>query len=185
MRSVFFVVIVVACSSLLLAQKENNRYERDLEELRARHHADIEKAMEPLRKRYTYNLETLLKRATTDNDLETALKIKKEMDTIQQGKTSAFVGEWEYREDGVTYRRILTKDGRVELWKEGREWMRSANVPIWDGHRWRTVDDTVEFMTKEGRKTFVLKLIDKDTVSQKDMKNGKISTFKRGAKSWK
>lgn len=163
------------------------KYQRDLERLQKFHQEAIERALEPVNKRYFQELETLLKRATFDGDLDTALLVRKEMQRIApaQSGVAGFVGEWEYHDNGKTYRRILLSDGTAELWRNGEKWKKTADSYWWDKFTWRKAGSKIEIFSDKGDKFYIWELDGFDTVIQEEIKSGKKEKFTRAEKAWR
>jgi hypothetical protein len=185
----FFVLsfLLIVLSSLPRNATADSQYERDLKRLREFHREAIERAVEPVNKRYFQELETLLKRATFDGDLDTALLIQKEMQRIAPAQSGAagFVGEWEYQENGKTYRRIILSDGKVELWRNGQNWKKDSDSYWWEGFTWRKAGKAIEIYSDGGNKFYVWRLEGNDTVEQEDLKSGKKTKMTRAPKAWR
>jgi len=60
-------------------------FERELSQLGAQREREIATASEPINRRYKESLETLLRRATQANDLDTALKIREAIAAVGSG----------------------------------------------------------------------------------------------------
>lgn len=72
-------VTVVAFTSLILHARAETVFERELKRLMEQRERDNAAAIEPITRRYQASLDMLLKRATQNNDLDTAVKIREEM----------------------------------------------------------------------------------------------------------
>ena len=135
-NSTFFLALMLW--ALVSNAQQNDKYEKDLQKLRENYTQAVERALEPVNKRYIHELEALLKRTTFDGDLNTAVKVKKELDRLKGEQSSSmaaspFVGQWEYEISGRTYRRIIRADGSAELWRGGSIWKKSSGAPYWKG----------------------------------------------------
>ncbi|NNE93312.1 MAG: hypothetical protein HKN23_16840 [Verrucomicrobiales bacterium] len=190
-RIVFSTVLWVVAAVSTPAQDGDKRYAKDLEKLKAEYRVEVEEALDPVKKRYKHNLETLLKRSTFDNDLDTAVKVRQELKRLRNGNAgqpeSPFVGQWEYKQSGNTYRRIVRDDGSVELWKNGKEWMKNERDLWWDGFTWIPAGDgKIEILNGKGEKYLLWTLSGKDEVTQREInRTGDVWKLKRASSAWK
>jgi hypothetical protein len=88
----------LATAALVCAQSLS--YLRDLNQLREQHDQAKAAAIEPLERRYQASLEQLLKRATQGNDLDTAIKIREELEKYPGANDARntpleLIGYWE------------------------------------------------------------------------------------------
>jgi hypothetical protein len=167
------------------AQNIDAKFNEDLLKLQAAYKSEVEKTLAPITQRYIQGLETLGKRATFNNDLETAINVRKELDRVKATVESPLIGQWEYKQSGNVYRRIIRKYGIVELWKNGKLWLKSDGTPWWPGFRWQPEGKTIKILNSEGEQYLTWSLVDKDTVLQKDIASGKTIKLTRGSGVWK
>ena len=73
------VLAFVAMTSQIFAESE---FERECKQLKSQRDKDIASASEPIDRRYKDSLEQLLRSATLSNDLDGALRIKKEIELL-------------------------------------------------------------------------------------------------------
>lgn len=79
MKYIFTAMLITVSS--LPALRAESPYDREFTQLRDQRARAVAAAVEPINRKYQAALDQLLRRATQGNDLETALKIKKEMGT--------------------------------------------------------------------------------------------------------
>ena len=184
--SIIFVFIISA-SFISGQERAIPKHERDLKKLRELHKKAIEKAIEPVNQRYVLELETLLKNATAAGDLDTAILVRDEIGRYQRAPArSSFVGEWEYKENGRTYRRIILPDGKVELWRNGQRWSKGEGKFWFEGFTWRKgYNNTIEIFNDKGEKLLSWRLEGLNTVLQRDLKSKRLVKMVRGTKDWK
>ncbi len=182
------------CLSLILlgtiqltvsAQKSDGKLSRDLATLREEHQIRVNEALEPITRRYIHDLETLLKRANFDNDLETALKVRQELNRIRPDSETAFVGQWEYKQNGNTYRRIIYSNGKVGIWKNGKLWVRENGDPIWVGFTWKLQGEKLKIIDPSGNDFAEWAREGPDTILQKQVNAKDRVKMYRAKEPWK
>jgi hypothetical protein len=95
-RRLLAVGIFFAAAALVYSQS----YERDLAQLREQREQAKAAVVEPIERRYQVALEQLLRRATQGGDLDTALKVKEELEkfpssTDPRNTPLELIGVWE------------------------------------------------------------------------------------------
>ena len=146
-----FTLLIGATPAFLCSA--NDAAEEELAELRARYDDAATRALEPLRKRHIEALESFVRRATRSGDLDAAVKGKAELDRFRAEAgmmDNPFIGQWEYRHANRTYRRIVLENGKVELWREGKVWLKPDGKPWWDGHSWKRIGKRMELRRPDG-----------------------------------
>lgn len=81
-------------------------FEREFKQLRDQREKSVAAAVDPINRRYQASLEQLLRRATQGNDLDTAVKIRKEMGA----PVSATAGSSSAKPDGEKKGKLSKKD---------------------------------------------------------------------------
>ena len=90
-------------------------FDRDLTQIKTARDQALKAAAEPIDRRYRESLEQLLKRTTQGGDLETAVKVKQELETLQSATQPIQppIGKWLFRVGTFTFERTLKDDGSM------------------------------------------------------------------------
>ena len=160
--------LVTLFTGPLLAE---SAFVRELDQLKDQHARAVAAATEPLKRRQQGLLEQLLRRATQANDLDAAIKIREQLTTLTATAAAAdtteskVIGEWCYEEKGTKFRQIFLKDGKLELWKNGKPDVDSDGTNWWAANRWQIDPEGIGLYGKS--RWALLELKDKDQLIYK------------------
>ena len=163
--------------------------DEELKKLREQYEEAARRALEPHQKRHIEALEAFVRRATQAGDLDAAVKGKDELQRFRAESgmmENPFIGQWEYRYNNNTYRRIIRENGTAELWREGKVWLQSNGKPWWSNITWKKIGKTIELRRADGRVVGIweLKKDDLNTVIQTAPGSSKKEVFRRAFKLW-
>ena len=147
-RPHFLSVTLLLAALVLPSTGQEAKVPDSLATLKTQYEKALERTTKPLRDQYRAELRKLLDQYTRAGRLDEANAVERELKALDQKPAEAgkeksgpedirLAGQWEYKQDGVTYRRELLPDGTARIWKEGRIWLNDEGKPYWAGHRWR------------------------------------------------
>ena len=111
------LLLVLSCAEA--AANAETEYERQFKLLTEQRDKAISAAVEPINRRYAASLERLIKRTTQAAQLEKALEIKKELQSLKDGEAGAnvtgLIGSWSaaYSKGGGSNNVTSSADGKI------------------------------------------------------------------------
>jgi len=82
--------------------------------------------------------------AKADEEEDKEIAKEEKMEAKEAALKKKFIGAWQYKEDGATWRRTLHPDGKLALFKNGK------NTQKWAGYTWDIDGDFVKMYKSDG-----------------------------------
>ncbi len=99
-----------------------------------------------------------------------------------------FIGQWEYRIGDRVYRRIIRENGSVELWRDGKVWLKSDGKPYWVDFTWKSTGKRkLELRKPDGNLVAEWEIVSDDdlnTLVQRSAGETKKVVYRRAEKPW-
>jgi hypothetical protein len=126
-RDLLFAWALTACGSLGFAA--DAAFEKERQQLRAQRDAAVKTATEPIDRGYQASLEQLLRKAMQGNDLDAAVKIRRDLAALKVGKPEQelekdLAGKWRVRNtrNGWSDEWTIRADGTIVATGETQRW---------------------------------------------------------------